>query len=285
MPRGRAGEACRRLARARSGARWRGARRDLMIAGSLDPARDPRREGGLELAALPRREPPRVEPERALQLVQARELLGLVAVDRDVQGAAAQVARSVAAGSLELGDEAGIEPGGGQVQLEQRLLAEVGLGHGGEHPGGDPGRSARRLAGLEHERAHAVLGRAPGDREADHAGSDHNELADPVRLPSHWLLWRGIFLKSGHRHRFGRHGAAVTSTFPAPALPGSGSTVGGASRPLSPVRRAPVAWSILVARGRSVVRPAPRYPRRNSRSAFWAWRRFSAWSQTAERSP
>ena len=32
-------------------------------------------------------------------------------------------------------------------------------------------------------------------------------------------------------------------------------------------------------------KPAPPQPSSSSSSAFWAWRRFSAWSQTAERSP
>ena len=86
------------------------ARVDLALVARVDARRRPRSaKPGLELAALARAQPLRVEPERALQLVAAAQLLRLVAVERDVERAAAPVADGGARGLLELGGEVRIE--------------------------------------------------------------------------------------------------------------------------------------------------------------------------------
>ena len=74
----------------------------------------------------------------------AAQLLGLVAVERDVQGAADLIAGRHPARLLELGDEARVELGGDEGQLEQVGLAEGELADRRQHPGGDPGRPGRR---------------------------------------------------------------------------------------------------------------------------------------------
>ena len=104
-----------------------------------------RGQARLELAAGAGRQPLGGEAEAALQVVDAAQLRGLVAVERDVQGAAGLVAGRQPGRRLELGDEARVELGGDQGQLEQLGLAEGQLADRRQHPGGDPGR-ARRAA-------------------------------------------------------------------------------------------------------------------------------------------
>jgi hypothetical protein len=170
-----------------------------------------------------------------LKLVQARELLRLVAVHGDVECAGRLIAGRMPARSLDLGGERGVQARGGEVQGEQRLLTEVGLRHRREHPGRDASRRAAGLARVEHEHAQAALRGPPGDRETDHAGSDDEEV-----VPLHG------FSRFGHRHRFGR-AAAVTPTFLRRHYPDQVLRSAATSRPLSPVRRAPVARRILEA--------------------------------------
>ena len=161
-----------------------------MVARRLDARGDARREPRLQGAAFAGGEPPRGEPKLALELVQARQLLGLVAVDRHVHRARPPVADGLAGLGFELARERRVALGRSEVQLEQRLLAEVGLGHRGKHPGRDAGGTPRRLAGIQHERAQAALSRAPANRQADHAGPDHHELSFGSRHRHHSLHGR-----------------------------------------------------------------------------------------------
>src|SRR5215204_1385107 len=81
------------------------ARIRVAVLGCEDPAGDSWREARLEGAAARRREPFRGQPERALEVVQAAERLGVVAVGGHHEGAAVAVAGRQAGGLLELGGE------------------------------------------------------------------------------------------------------------------------------------------------------------------------------------
>ena len=139
--------------------------------------------------------------------VELLELLGLVAVAGDDEGAGAAQPGVAAGGLAELGAEGREARGGAQAQVEQRPLAELRLGDRGEHAGGVAPRAV--LAGVEHDRAQAALRRAPRDGEADDAAADD-----------------GYVVLLGLRRHCGR-------TLPTPASPGSGSTVGGLCAALS----------------------------------------------------
>ena len=85
--------------------------------------------------------------ERALEGVQAAELLGVVAVGRHDERAAVAVARGQP-GDLFDGGERRPASARREVHTELVLVPEVGLGHGGEHPAATceaaaPGSSAR----------------------------------------------------------------------------------------------------------------------------------------------
>ena len=134
----------------------------------MDAAAQRRGQARLELAAGARRQPLGLEARAALQVVDAAQLRGLVAVERDVQGAVGRVAGRHPARLLELGDEARVELGGDQGQLEQLGLAEGQLADRRQHPGGDPGRPGRRLRSRSSTTTPAPrLGQAPGAGEAD----------------------------------------------------------------------------------------------------------------------
>src|SRR5207237_1292253 len=78
------------------------------------------------------RKPLGVEAERDLELVAAPQLLGLVTVERDVQGPAALIARPRAAALLQLGDEIGVALRRPQRHLQKPLLAELELADRGK---------------------------------------------------------------------------------------------------------------------------------------------------------
>ena len=80
---------------------------DRRLAGRVDAAVEGRGEARLELAAAARRQPLGLEAERALQVVDAAQLGGLVAVEGDVERAAALVPGARRRRRLELGDEPG----------------------------------------------------------------------------------------------------------------------------------------------------------------------------------
>ena len=103
-------------------------------------------------------------------LEQPLELVGLVAVARDDERAGAAQPRVAPGGLGQLGAEGGEAARGAQPEREQGVLAELRLGDRREHAGGvAPGAV---LAGVEHDRAQAVLRGPPGDGQADDAAAD-----------------------------------------------------------------------------------------------------------------
>ena len=100
---------------------------------------------------------------------------------------------------LELGRERGPALAPGQAQPQRRLLAEVGLGHRREHPGGDPRRAGARLVrALHHEHRQAAAAgaatrwrgrrgrrRSPRRRSVSFAASSSPSLRRhyPVQVP------------------------------------------------------------------------------------------------------
>src|SRR6476659_10223290 len=93
-----------------------------------------RREPGLEVPAGASAQPLDSEVERVHQLVAAAQLLGLVAIESDVERAAGLVTDLQLAVPLELGSEPWPGSNGGQRQAHQRLLAPPRLAGRGEHP-------------------------------------------------------------------------------------------------------------------------------------------------------
>src|SRR5436309_1669438 len=91
-----------------------------------------RRQPRFEPAALAWREPIDVEPEGALELVQAAELLGVVAVGRHHKGSGAAVMKL----GSELVREFVPQLQALEVEPQELLLAELRLGDRREHPGG-----------------------------------------------------------------------------------------------------------------------------------------------------
>ncbi len=109
---------------------------------------------------------------------------------------------------LELGAEGREAAGALHAQLEQRALAELGLGDRRQHPGRDVPRAG--LAGVDHDDPGAPLLRAPRTGEADRATTDDGDVE---ALGLDWHCGYGL---------------------PTPARPGSGSTVGAPMAPSQP---------------------------------------------------
>ena len=62
------------------------------------------------------------------------------------------------------------------AERDQRFLAGLGLGAGGEHPGGGVAGARAGRAAVEHRDRCAARGQPPGDAEADDAGADDGDL-------------------------------------------------------------------------------------------------------------
>ena len=102
------------------------------------------------------------------------------------------------------------------------MLAELGLGDGGEHARGDVPRAG--LARVEHERRAAPRWAARhAHGEADRPAADDGDV------------------------EAARTAMTLRYALPTPARPGSGSTVGGPVPPSQPDSRAPVFWTSMVA--------------------------------------
>ena len=145
------------------------ARIDRVVGLDVEREPDRRRQRRLQPARLRRAQPLDGQPEPAAELGEAVERLGLVAVARDDQRADRPVARV-----LELGAEVLVAARALQPELEQRALAELGLGGRREHARGDLPRGG--LAGLEHDDARAALPRAPRASETDRATADDGDV-------------------------------------------------------------------------------------------------------------
>ena len=140
------------------------ARVDGAVAGDVEREPDRRRERGLGAAGLAGAQPLDREAELPPVLEQLLELLGLVAVAGDDERAVEVEL------DAELGAEVREAVERAEAEVEQLALAELQLGDGREHAGGVAPRAV--LAGVEHERAQAALGRAPRHGEADDAPAD-----------------------------------------------------------------------------------------------------------------
>ena len=113
----------------------------------------------------------------AAQLQRALECLGLVAVARDQQRAARQVADIGNPGrDGKLGGEARIAAGAAQPERQQRLLPGGDLGDRRDHPGRDVRGAAADLAALQDGDAQPTLSGAPGDRQTDDPATDHGQI-------------------------------------------------------------------------------------------------------------
>src|SRR5207244_5995122 len=193
-----------------------------------------RDEPRLQVPAGAGAQPLDAEVERAHQLEVAAQLLGLVAIEGDVERAAGLVAGLQLAVAGELGGETGPGSGGGQREAHPRLLAPAGFADRGEHARRHVRGSRARVVALEHANPHAAPRRPPCTREPDRPPTDH----DGVRR-LHAPVWRA---RSLQRHDdvvallawplgVVGHGRlplwspltcrrAFRATIPAPALPG-----------------------------------------------------------------
>ena len=140
-----------------------------------------------------RREPLHVEPQRPLELVQAPQRLGVVAVRGDDQRAAVAVAGRQAGALLQLRGERRPALARGQVHAHQPLLAEVGLHHRSEHAGGHArGAVAGARGAIDDEHGQAALLGAPGAGEADQTGTDDNGVVACAPRQLNLLPFAGI---------------------------------------------------------------------------------------------
>jgi hypothetical protein len=119
--------------------------------------------------------------------VLAAQLRCLVAVEGDVQGAAAPVAGVDGGGSLELGDERRIAAGGLDGELDQSLLAERQLADGRQHPCGDARRPRRRRGAVDDRHPGAADCGAPGAALAHQARADDDRVVALLSLCSRHL--------------------------------------------------------------------------------------------------
>jgi hypothetical protein len=149
---------------------------DRQVAGGEDAAPGGRGEERLESTARPRVEALGLEPDRVPELGQPVEGGEVAAVVGDREGALGPQPGPDPGGRLELGVERGEAVDRVQVQREQILLAEDGLGHRAEHARRD---QARLVVGIRVDEDHrpASGGGSPGDRGADHAAANDDHVS------------------------------------------------------------------------------------------------------------
>ena len=150
------------------------ARVDGGVAGHVEREPDGRGERGLRAARLARAQALDLEAERAAVLEQALELLGLVAVARDDERARAAQPGSRPEAASSSAQKAGKPLAARSPSASSASSPNSRLGDRREHAGGvAPGAV---LARVEHERAQAALGGAPGDGQADDAAADDGDV-------------------------------------------------------------------------------------------------------------
>ena len=142
----------------------------------MEPEPHRGRERRLQAARRARQQPLHLQPQLAAELEQPLERLGLVAVAGDHQGPAGAQAGVDPARLAQLGGPPRPALGGCQVQAQQGVLAELGLGDRREHPGGDVRRLARERAALEQADRQAAAGSVPGDRQADYSAAHDRDV-------------------------------------------------------------------------------------------------------------
>ena len=148
---------------------------DLVVAVHPQAPAHAGREHRLQSAAFAPRQPLRLQAGLALQGVQFTQMRAVVGVERDGERAAGAVADGLSARLLQLGDEGGIAPGGFQIEAEQRLLAVVQFGDGGEHARRDLRGAAARLR-IGDGDPQPALRRTPGRDQADDSAPDDEDV-------------------------------------------------------------------------------------------------------------
>ena len=216
--------------------------------GSVNSRSAARREPGLQLAALTRAEPLHAQ----VQATPSARSAG--AAPRPRRGRAPRAApRGTRTRTPSRCPAASSAANSGHARAEavdmphDRVLAPVGLAHGGEHPGGDAGRARAGLVALEHPDPEATASGAPGTGEADRpAAHDHRIQVVPSAVMGAQtaqgnhdvpVATAGAAGFLGHDGLSASSPAwrAIRATIPAPALPGSGSDGRRPDcRPLSP---------------------------------------------------
>ena len=186
---------------------------DRPVAREQHAAVHVRGEEGLQLAAGPAVQFLRVQPGGPAERRQPHQRRVVAGVIGDGQRALAAQADPVAGHLLEFGRER-TEPGHSeQVDAEQRTLAEQGLRDRGEHPGRHQRRGVA-VGRVDQDGIEPGRGGLPGDRGPDDAAARDDDICGNGQ-----------------------------GALPSPALPGSGTTVGGARPPSQPAAGLP--WSEL----------------------------------------
>ena len=133
-------------------------------------------QAGLQVPAGARAQPLHAEVERVHQLEAAPQSLGLVTIERDVEGAAGRVADLQLAVRGELVREAGPGSGRGQAEAHQRLLAPARFANRGQHSRGDMGGSVARVVALEHAHPQAAPRRPPRAGQPQRPAAHHDRV-------------------------------------------------------------------------------------------------------------
>ena len=147
---------------------------DRVVPGDVQREPHGRRERRLGAPRGARQQAHDIEPQALAEGEQPVELLRLVAVARDDERARLPVARVLAGALRQLRAEGGEAGGGAGGQVEQRVLAELGLRGRREHAGGDVPGAGRAI--VEQGDGGAALSGAPGRGEADRPTADHHHL-------------------------------------------------------------------------------------------------------------
>ncbi|CAM3381145.1 hypothetical protein STAL104432_21250 [Streptomyces albus] len=151
------------------------ARVDLVVAVHAGAAAYGGGEHGFEAAAFASGQPAALQSAPLLEGVEFPQVGAVVGVEGDGEGAAGAVADAGAGGVFEFGDEVRVPGGGGEVEVEQRFLAVVEFGDGGEHARRDLGGAAAGF-GVGDGDGQAALGGPPGGDEADDAAAEDEDV-------------------------------------------------------------------------------------------------------------
>ena len=156
---------------------------DRQVAGGEDAAPGGRGQKRLQPTARPGVEALGLEPDRVAELGQPVERGQVAAVVGDREGSLGPEPGRLPGRRLELGVEGGEAVDRVQVQGQQVLLAEDGLGDRAEHARRD---QARLVIGVRIDEGDLVPGDggAPGDRGADHAATDDDDVSVHHGLPA-----------------------------------------------------------------------------------------------------
>jgi hypothetical protein len=197
--------------------RNRPSRIDAGLPGDVSPAANRGRQTRLQPSALPPGQPLRIETELAVELVPASQLLGLVTIQRHVQGTLLREPGVQVRLVPDLPGERGPAAQRLEVEREEPFLAPGRLADRGEHPGGDAGGTGGRAVALQDAHPRPPLSGPPGAGEADHAGADEDRVISVVAVASHGRLLGGRCAPTSLRRHY----------------PDQVQTVGGASAALS----------------------------------------------------